>query len=125
LLHAAELNIGAPASGWVVPSRHPESQPVYRLYAQVVWYLHNYGSPTNVFNENGLSWQRTDRGFEAILKQFPDSLEAMNEAAYLAVLAGDPVAALKYFQLAKGQMDVTLWDDRDQYVKCYKWALGQ
>ncbi len=91
----------------------------------MVWYLHNYGSPTNVFNENGLSWQRTDRGFEAILKQFPDSLEAMNEAAYLAVLAGDPVAALKYFQLAKGQMDVTLWDDRDQYVKCYKWALGQ
>jgi len=95
-----------------------------RVYAQVVWHLHNYGSP-NVFKENNLSWKRTDRGFEAILKQFPDSLKAKNEAAHLAALAGDPVAALKYFQLTKGQVDVTLWDDKDQYAKCYKWALGQ
>jgi hypothetical protein len=43
----------------------------------------------------------------------------------LAALAGDPVAALKYFQLTKGQVDVTLWEDKDQYAKCYKWALGQ
>ena len=95
------------------------------VYAQVVWNVHHYGCPTNVFKENSLSWKRTDRGFEAILKKFPDSLKAKNEAAHLAALAEDPVAALKYFQLTKGQVDVSLWDDKDQYVNCYKWALGQ
>jgi len=95
------------------------------VYAQVVWDVHGYGSSTNVFKENNLSWARTDRGFEAILNKYPDSLKAKNEAAHLAALAGDPVAALKYFQLTKGQVDVSLWDDKDQFVNCYKWALGQ
>ncbi|MGO8838552.1 MAG: DUF4034 domain-containing protein [Limisphaerales bacterium] len=95
------------------------------IYAQVVWDLHDYGCPTNVFKENSLSWERTDRGFEVILKNFPDSLAAKNEAAHLAALARDPAKALKYFLLTKGQVDVSQWDDKDQFVNCYKWALGQ
>lgn len=93
------------------------------VYAQVVWYVHDYGSTTNVFAENHLSWKRTDRGFAAILKKFPDSLAAANEAAHLAALAGDPGAAQKYFQLTKSQVDVSQWDDMGQYVNCYKWAF--
>jgi hypothetical protein len=95
------------------------------LYAQVVWDTHHYGGPTNVLVENNLSWARTDRGFQVILKNFPDSLAAKNEGAHLAALAGDQAAALKYFLLTQGQVDLRQWDDQDQFVNCYKWALGQ
>ena len=94
------------------------------LYAQVVWGLHNYGSPTNVIKENSLSWERTDRGFEAILKKFPDSLPAKNEAAHLASLACDQAKAQKYFLLTKGQVDLGQWSSKDRFIICYKWALG-
>jgi hypothetical protein len=94
------------------------------VYAQVVWNIHDYGSPTNVLRDNNLSWSRTDRGFAAILKKFPDSLAAMNQAAHLAALAGDPAGARKYFLLTNGQVDVSQWDDKDQFVNVYKWAFG-
>jgi hypothetical protein len=94
------------------------------LYAQVVWGLHDYGS-TDVLEEHHLSWKRTDRGFEAILVKFPDSLAAKNLAAHLATLAQDRAAARKYFLLTKGQVDLSQWDDKDQFVNCYKWAFGQ
>jgi len=59
------------------------------------------------------------------LKKYPDSLAAANEAAHLAALASDPAGARKYFLLTKGQVDLSLWDDKDQFVNCYKWAFGQ
>jgi len=93
------------------------------LYARVVWSLHGYGS-TNVFKEHNLSWERTARGFDAIIKKFPDSLQAQNEAAHLASLAHDQPSARKYFLLTQGQVDLTLWRNKDRFVACYKWALG-
>ena len=95
------------------------------VYAQVVWNVHEYGTTTNVFAENQFSWPRTSRGFDAILKNFPDSPAAMNEGAHLAALAGDPQKARELFLLTQGRMDTSLWDDTNQFMDSYKWATGQ
>jgi len=47
------------------------------------------------------------------------------EQGPLAALAGDPAKALKYFLLTKVQVDVSQRNDKDEFVNCYKWALGQ
>jgi len=92
------------------------------LYAQVVWYVHHYGSE-NVFDENkGISWERMQKGFEVIEKRFPDSLAAKNEYAHLAVLAGDKKTARKYFDEIDGQVDLSVWDSEDTFTKFANWA---
>lgn len=86
------------------------------LYAQVVWNMHQSISSTNMFQEYQLSWNRVDRGFEAIGKRFTDSLAARNEAAHLAVLGRDNAAAKKYFDQTAGRVDLTCWDSKDDFV---------
>ena len=87
------------------------------LYARVVWDLNHYGGSQNVFDENKLSWKRTARGFAIILKQFPDSLAAKTEYAYLASLVGDKAKARAAFLLAQGQVDLSQWDSNSSLKK--------
>jgi hypothetical protein len=94
------------------------------VYAQVVWDIHHYGESIDVFEHNGISWDRVDRGFAAILKQFPDSLAAKNERAYLAGLAGDKEKARKYFIQTEGKVDLSIWDTKDEFMKAANWAFG-
>ena len=87
------------------------------LYAQVVWNMNQSIGFKNIFQENNLSWLRVKKGLELIQKRYPDSLALKNEGAYLAVLAHDAKTAKKYFDQTKGQMDVTIWDDQDEFLR--------
>ncbi len=96
------------------------------LYAQVVWDINHYGSPDNIFEENKLiSWDRVDKGFEVIEKNFPDSLAAKNERAHLAALAGDKKKARKYFVQTEGKVDLSDWHAKGEFVDAANWAFGQ
>ena len=95
------------------------------VYAQVVWGIHHYGSSIDVFEGNKISWDRVDRGFEVILKQFPDSLAAKNERAHLAALAGDKAKAREYFIKTQGRVDLSMWSEKSEYVACANWAFEQ
>jgi len=96
-----------------------------KLYARVVWSIHNYGSSENIFTENNFSWERTERGLDAILKEFPDSIPISNEAAHLAALGGSPEATQKYFRLTKGQVDLDGWQGVEQFESCWQWAFAK
>jgi hypothetical protein len=96
-----------------------------QVYAQVVWSVHQYGDSKNVFDENkSISWERVDRGFEAILKRFPDSLAAKNERAHLAALAGDKEKARRYFKATGGKVDLSDWNDAEEFTDSASWAFG-
>lgn len=96
------------------------------LYARVVWYMHSYGSTTNLFKETPrISWPRVQRGFDAILKESPDSLAAKTERAHLAALKGDKVRARVYFLETGGQVDVCLWDGGDAFHSNFKWIFAR
>jgi len=54
------------------------------------------------FEENtNLSWERIDRGWSALEKKFPDSLEALHIHGHLAGLAGDSKTAKKYLLMTR------------------------
>jgi hypothetical protein len=93
------------------------------LYARVVWNMHLYGE-YDVFNGNKISWDRVDRGFATILKQFSDSLAAKNERAHLAAIAGDKENAKKYFIATDGKVDLSQWAAKGEFVDAANWAFG-
>jgi hypothetical protein len=95
------------------------------VYARVVWSTHHYGEFIDVFEKNTISWDRVDRGFEVILKQFPDSLAAKNERAHLAGLAGDREKARKYFIQTEGKVDLSAWHAKGEYTEAANWAFAQ
>jgi hypothetical protein len=93
------------------------------LYAQVAWDFHLHCSSSNAFEESKLSWQRVDKGFEVILKEFPDSLAAKNERFHLAVLARDIKKAQAYFIQTKGQVDLSVWDSINDAARLAQYAF--
>jgi len=95
------------------------------LYARVVWEMHHYGEFINVFEGNKISWERVDRGFAVILKQFPDSLAAKSELAYLAAMAGDKERARKYFIQTVGKVDLSVWHAKGEFIDAANWAFRQ
>jgi len=94
------------------------------LYAQVVWNIHHYGENIDVFEKNTISWERVDRGFAAILNRFPDSLAAKNERAHLAGLAGDREKARKYFIQTEGNVDLSVWHAKGEFIEGVNWAFA-
>ena len=92
------------------------------VYAQVVWCVHQSVSSTNIFKEYNLSWPRVDKGFAVIEKQYPNSLDAENERAHLAVLAEDRQAARKYFDQLGGKIDPTVWGREATFLVQFDWA---
>jgi tetratricopeptide (TPR) repeat protein len=95
------------------------------FYAQAVWYMHDNAGFDNIFTENQLSWTRVDKGFVDIEKQFPDSLAAKNERAYLGVLACDAPTARKYFDQTEGKVDLSVWNSTNDFIKFANWAYGK
>jgi hypothetical protein len=85
------------------------------LYARVVWFEESYFK--NIFRENKISWERTDKGLEALMKRYPNSLAVKSERAYLAGIAGDRPKARKYFDALEGRVDLSVWDSKDNFVE--------
>jgi hypothetical protein len=92
------------------------------LYARVVWRMHETRVFTNIFSETKFSWPRVDKGFDVMEKQFPNSLAAKSEHAYLAVLARDAPAARKQFDQIEGKLDLSVWNSQLKYVNFALWA---
>jgi len=92
------------------------------LYAQVVWDAHSYGGGQQVFEGKRISWERVDKGFEALLKEFPNSLAAKSERAFLAGLAGDREKARAYSLQTNGQGDLSVWHDKETLDRFLAWA---
>ena len=95
-----------------------------KLYAQVVCEVHNHGGVVDVFQGKQASWERVDKGFEGLLKEFPDSLATKNERAFLAGLAGDKAKAQAYLAQLNGEGDLTVWHSQDKLDRFLKWAYA-
>jgi hypothetical protein len=87
------------------------------LYARVIWYLERIVG--NVFNEEeGLSWERADRGFQMIESQFPDSLFVQNGRAYNAVMGCErTLAPRRLVDSLHGKIDATAWTSKENFIR--------
>jgi hypothetical protein len=89
------------------------------LYARVSWFIE--GIESNVFEEDSFSWERADRGFQLLEKQFPDSLFVQNERAYIAVMGCDKtLAPRKLVDDLHGQIDPTAWTSKENFIRLTK-----
>lgn len=95
------------------------------LYARAVWSMHQSRLFSNIFTDSNISWSRVNKGFEAIEKRFPDSLQTQSEHAYLAALAEDAVTTHKYLALIQGKVDRAVWRTREKFLHCANWSFVQ
>lgn len=95
------------------------------LYARVVWYIHVTFYSKNILKEyKGISYPRVLRGFNAILKKYPDSLAARTELIHLATLSGDKNRAKENFLRMNGQIDLSLWNGKATFDSIFKWLFS-
>ncbi len=95
------------------------------FYARNVWLLDLRRLDGNVLKAHPqLSWDRITKGFDALLKKYPDSLSVKSEYAHLAVRAEDKTRAKALFQQIGQNMDERVWfDEKENFEHCRKWAL--
>jgi hypothetical protein len=89
------------------------------LYARVAWYVQLLTG--DVFDEHGLSWERTDRGFEIIEERYPDSPYVQNARAYMAVMGCEKtLAPRKLVTALHGQIDPKVWTSKENFIRLTK-----
>jgi hypothetical protein len=71
-----------------------------------------------------LSWERIERGFEAVEKQYGVSMWNLNRIAYLASYFGerDPIVADKALTRIAEQWDEDSWGSKENFEAAKKWA---
>jgi hypothetical protein len=96
------------------------------LYAQIVWAMHAsriYGNP---IAETALEWARVQRGFEALCRQFPNSLSARSEFCSISGFAPSGARTLmrNLFPLLGNRVDLSVWLTMERYQRDRQWAFS-
>ena len=76
-------------------------------YARVVYAMK--GGYRNVFKETQAQWPEAKDGFQVLMQKYPQSLQLVNEYAYLACNAGDREAARGAFDRMGNFVDPFIW----------------
>jgi hypothetical protein len=96
------------------------------LYARIVWYIEDMHFISNIFDETKLSWQRTKKGFEILLKKYPDSLWVASKYCYLAGLAHDgALQKFLYSNYIKDQVVLDVWESKERFVKLRDYTFSR
>ena len=99
----------------------PNKEAGAMLYARIVASLWEYHS--NMKEETNLDWPRTKRGFDAILKYYPDSLFAATLYLRLCHQYGDYAQARQVLQVIGGRGDMGIWDSRTKWAQTRNFLL--
>jgi len=86
------------------------------LYARIVWYIYNFHFFNNIFTETKIEWPRVKRGFDALLKQYPDSLSALGTYARLACHSADWETARQLFERMGSRMDRSVFPKPEDFL---------
>lgn len=94
------------------------------LYAQLIWYVHDMRTYGNPVAESAMDWERTKRGFEAIRRQYPESLLALSEFCALSGFApkGARMQMRQLFDELGNRVDLQTWKKVDLFVRDRRWA---
>ena len=93
-------------------------------YARIIWSAQRY-IDANVFEESRASWDRTNRGFEALVTAYPGSLELRSAFAFLAWQAADQPTARQQFVELGPRIDPGVWEDREEFMEARKWSFTE
>jgi hypothetical protein len=92
------------------------------LYARIAWFVHDLGFYKDIFRETQLNGNRVKRGYELMLKRYPDSLTVAAQFGRLAVVNGDPHTARVMLDRLGGKIDLEIWSSVEWFQEVRDWA---
>jgi hypothetical protein len=96
------------------------------LYARIVWRVHDHRTYGNPVAESAMDWARARRGFEAIRRQYPDSLLALSEFCSISGFAPKGARRLmrELFDELGNRVDLRTWKNVDLFLRDRRWAYS-
>lgn len=91
------------------------------LYARVIGNLD--AVTTNIMTSRDISWDRVKKGYEVMLKRYPNALNALSHYAGLAVKATDWPLARKLFTQLDNRVVLPIWKTQANFEKARNQAL--
>ena len=91
------------------------------LYARTVWGMKRQ-LDEDFWSEAAPSWERTRRGYAALVKTHPASLELRSAFAYLAWKTEDRETARPLFEELGSRVDPAVWISREEFMDARRWA---
>ncbi|HJS73842.1 MAG TPA: DUF4034 domain-containing protein [Vicinamibacteria bacterium] len=92
------------------------------VYARVLWALRDLGLTDEVFERKEVDWDRAVRGFVALRRQHPDSLEVVSMFAFLSGTARDRAQARALMASIGNRMDRGVWRNQKQFDSYRIWV---
>lgn len=92
------------------------------LYARIGWWVHFQRVYDAFVPEARYSFERLTHGMDLLSKQYPDSVSARSELAYLFCLLGDPQSARPLFVQIGNRYDDDVWGSKDRFLRGKTWA---
>ena len=89
-----------------------------KFYARLLWNMGNYFD-TKTFTDTTISWPRAKAGFEALMKEYPDSLSVLTEYAKVAEYADDKATSRALLKKIGNRCDAGIWSYQGAWAKWY------
>ena len=86
------------------------------LYARILGYLD--GKSNNILEGAKISWPRAKKGYEIIMRRYPDSLNMMSSYARVACKAQDWQVARRLFDKIGDRVTLVIWKNEADFVAC-------
>jgi hypothetical protein len=93
------------------------------FYARIVWNMRNSGVYDNIFEDSKAQWPRTQRGFEAICRRYPESVAAASEYCDMSGLARARDVTKHLFARLDNRVDLTVWRTVERWEQARRWAF--
>lgn len=93
------------------------------LYAVIATYVARHYGPEDFMAYFDFSWPRIQRGYEALLAEYPDSTYRHNTYAYVACVYRDEKKAQELFQKVGGNWNRAVWSTEARYNNFRAWAF--
>lgn len=93
-------------------------------YAMIIW-SQMFFFEKNVFREADVSWPRARRGFQALMRRHPESVEIPSQFCHLAMLAEDVDQARALFDHLGMRCDMAVWESPQVFLDTRSWVLAR
>lgn len=92
------------------------------LYARIAWFVHDLGFYEDIFRETNLNGNRVKRGYDLMLKRYPQSLTLAAQLGRLAVVNRDPHTAGAMLERLGGKVDLEIWSSLEWFKQVRDWT---
>ncbi len=96
------------------------------LYARILWWIHDERFYNNPIEGTAMEWPRAQRGFEAIRRRYPASLQALSEYCSISGFAPSEPARLmrSLFEEVGPRVDLKVWRTTELFLRDRHWAYS-